>query len=254
MVDREPDPGDDLQAPEVVGPPHARIDDQLAGPRRSSPRQFHHEIDRGTRQPDDAPAGVVNGRVDLGRDRGAGIPVRDDAGADQRADGQVHLPRRVPGVPGRQEDRKPRGERDSPSAPEARQLVAIVDRHVAHSPLDGHREAELMALTPQGPLLRERVGSDPARAQQRTDVLHDARLLVVGLFDEETVVLDGRWRCVLSRNSRREAGHEDEQGVPAKRHHCATKTPVPYIRTKPAATPMAFSGVHTFPVSRPTTP
>src|SRR5207249_12069212 len=61
--------------------------------------------------------------------------------------------------------------------------------------LDRQRVAQLMGPTEQGPLLGEAVGPRVGTAEQleRADVLHDAGLLIVGLFHQEAVVGDGRW-------------------------------------------------------------
>ena len=85
--------------------------------------------------------------------------------------------------------------------PVAHELVAIVELEVseprvlsllAEHPGRGEGEGELVAHVRNGPLLRE--GVDPApgleAAKKLLDVLDDAELLVVGLFDQKAVVLD----------------------------------------------------------------
>src|ERR1051326_8077667 len=76
-------------------------------------------------------------------------------------------------------------------------------------------ETELVPQRAERPLLRERRAPVAvARARVREDVLHDSRLLVVRLFDQETVVLN---RSVVLAGK---GGARDEQnGKDAKRLH-----------------------------------
>ena len=109
----------------------------------------------------------------------------------------------------------------------ADQLIAVIEQCIAESgPVRGigarppvhQRVAELMALSPDRPFLREGVG--PIAAVQvigkRVDVLDHALFLVVRLFHQKTVVLDRgrllgkRWKAKTKdedQNKHRERAH-----------------------------------------------
>ena len=135
------------------------------------------------------------------------VPMGHEGLRQHHADGQIGLVAqgavapRLPLVP-RGQDQGEAGRHGDGRIPIPQQLVAVVEHPIPQGPppvrgglqaLIGEREAELMALVGHGPLLGE--GGDPvpalAVAHEGGDVLDDARFLVVGLLQQEGVVLDG---------------------------------------------------------------
>src|SRR5205814_7171605 len=83
------------------------------------------------------------------------------------------------------------------------------------------RVTQLVArISRHGPLLRERVQPRPAvrKIRECVDVLNNALFLVVGLFNEEAIVLNG---LGLGRNlcDRKEARGEQQQGEQSNSRH-----------------------------------
>ncbi len=78
--------------------------------------------------------------------------------------------------------------------------------------LDRQGEAHLMGPAEQRPFLGEGVGPRIGTAEQleHADVLHDAGLLIVGLFHQEAVIGDGgRTRPLLSARLRARGCQQD---------------------------------------------
>ena len=225
-------------------------------PPGAEPHDLDQRIERRPHEPDRARAEVVHspGRRREGR---PGIPMRDELARDGHAHGQVELhaelARPRPKRGGRQQHREPRSHSETIGRDE---LVAVVDRHVAHTrgatnpvaqPYDRQRVAQLILLAEQGPLLSERVhpGIGVAKQLESADVLHRVGLLVVRLFDQEAVVGDGRCSCgVLGHGAARAEQTEcDGDGiecgrahVPSARHHNSCASSRPTTRGSPEGT------------------
>jgi len=98
-------------------------------------------------------------------------------------------------IPSGKEKGEP-GRGGNPGVGRAEELIAIVERNVTDTGavivLQRDAVAELMMQAAEGPFLGE--GESPGVALIRpgeiADVLNDARILVVGFLDQETVVGD----------------------------------------------------------------
>ena len=145
----------------------------------------------------------------------------DEPAAPLDAAGQVHLKPGAAaaepaiGVAGREQQAQARRECD-PAAGAVQRLVAVVEARVPDpgvfaDRLHGKGQAQLVPLRRRRPFLGERVRPVAlSEAREAADVLDDARLLVVGLLEQEAVVGDPRRRRGGRRLRRGQGGSQEE--------------------------------------------